>query len=126
MLRAVVVQHGLLGSYVSINDWVTNWSSGQHSKNEKTHEAIIKINLKLEVLPQIGSTFQCEYLNGTVKKVHHNVGIDSTEYNQYTIELENERDRFDTSENWETLEKNEWINIEWIGEWFDLDPSEKF
>ena len=44
----------------------------------------------------------------------------------YVIELEDEKDRFGRYRNWEDLEKYEWINIQWIGEWAQVKSDYKF
>ena len=36
------------------------------------------------------------------------------------------KDRFGRCRNWEDLEKYEWINIQWIGEWAQVNSDYKF
>lgn len=149
MLPIVIVQHGLIVSYQTAKKQYEDFF-GNRKYTENTRQAVVSVKLYVEVIPQIGSTFECEYLKGTVKSIHHKVGLTQSQNNQivqnglvtyyqdfritsyqtakewYVIELEDEKDRFDRYRNWEDLEKYEWINIQWIGEWAQVKSDYKF
>ena len=154
MLPTVIMQHGLIVSYQTAQKQYEDFF-GRRKYTEKTRQAVLSVKLYLEVIPQIGSTFECKYLKGTVKSVHHKVGLPTFENSRivkgglvafykdfnitsyqtakewYVIELEDEKDRFDRYTNWEDLEKladgqKAWINIQWIGEWAQVNSNFKF